>query len=403
LNSEIRFRHFYLARGIFLIALIALAIWLRWLYIANVGLHVDEFSTLWGSRQVMDSGLPLMPSGVLYTRGLFSTYLIAAVGKLFGLSFTAGRLPSLIFGVLTVVATFVLGRRSWNERVGWLAAVLLALLPEAIEASGRARFYAPLSLWSLLAVGILFLTVSHQPNREKDRSLRYGNHVLFGIFFAASIFSQEATILLYPALLLCMVWWRGFRYLLRLPVLLGQGIAVAAIGLRLVIEQIGQPGQLQSIQSDSPYLALALDIPAAWQAFDQLFMSPVRLPLTIAALIALTVALVAVGRNRWRIADLTPYHQATIWYAAQFLFVLLVLLTIVGEDWRHPRYVLFIQQFWLLVGAAGVIWVIDRLLAGQTGRWVATLAVTTLVVLFTWPNAIDMTEREMLLEFCYLS
>ncbi len=386
----------YPATVIVLVALMPLAIWVRWHYVANVGLHVDEFSTLWGSRQVMNSGLPLMPSGVLYTRGLFSTYLIAAVGKLFGLTYIVGRMPSLIFGVLAVLATFFLGQRSWNARAGLLAAALLALLPEAIEASGRARFYAPLSLWSLLAVGILFLTVRHPLKVEKDHALRYGNHILFGLFFAASLFSQEATILLYPASLLCMIWWRGYRYLLKLPVLVGQGIAVAAIGLRLAIEQIGQPGQLESIQSGSPYLALSLDIPAAWRAFDQLFVSPVRLPWTIAALVAVTVALIAIRRNRWRIAGLAPFHQATLWYAAQFLFVLGVLLTVVGEDWRHPRYVLFIQQFWLLVGAAGAIWVIDRLLKGGTGRWIATAAVTGMALFFMWSDAIDMTEREML-------
>ncbi len=373
-----------------------LAIWLRWRYIMNVGLHVDEFSTLWGSRQVMDSGLPLMPSGVLYTRGLFSTYLIAAVGKLFGLTYVVGRMPSLVFGVLAVLATFFLGQRSWNARVGLLAAALLALLPEAIEASGRARFYAPLSLWSLLAVGILFLTVRYPLKSEEDHALRYSSHILFGLFFAASLFSQEATILLYPALVLCMIGWRGYRYLLKLPVLAGQGIAFAAIGLRLAIEQIGQPGQLESIQSGAPYLALSLDIPAAWQAFDQLFVSPLRLPWTIAALIALTVALVGVGRNRWRIAGLAPFHQATIWYSAQFLFVLGVLLTVVGEDWRHPRYILFIQQFWLLVGAAGTLWVVDRLLTGSMGRWIATIAVTGIAVFFMWSDAVDMSEREML-------
>ena len=226
--------------------------------------------------------------------------------------------------------------------------------------------------------------------------MRYRNHILFGLFFAAALFSQEATILLYPALLACMIWWRGFRYLLKPPVLLGQGIAIAAIGLRFAIEQIGQPGQLESIQSGSPYLALSLDIPAAWQAFDQLFVSPVRLPVTIAALIAVAVALAAVGRNRWRMVDLSSYHQATIWYSAQFFFVLVILLTVVGADWRHPRYVLFIQQFWLMVGAAGIVWVIDRAIAGQTARWVATLAVTALAVLAMWPDAIDMTRREML-------
>ena len=117
---KIPLRHSSWAPGVYLVVVIALAIWLRWLYIVNVGLHVDEFSTLWGSRQVMNSGLPLMPSGVLYTRGLFSTYVIAAVGKVFGLTFTAGRMPSLVFGVLAVVAAFFLaGAVGMSASAGW--------------------------------------------------------------------------------------------------------------------------------------------------------------------------------------------------------------------------------------------------------------------------------------------
>jgi uncharacterized membrane protein len=385
-----------LATAIALVFVIALSAWLRWLYVADVGLHVDEFSTLWGSRQVMNSGLPLMPSGVLYTRGLFSTYLIAAAGKLFGLTIIVGRMPSLIFGVLAVMATFFLGRRSWNERVGWLAAILLALLPEAIEASGRARFYAPLSLWSLLAVGILFLAVRHQPNGQADNGARYRNHILFGLFFSAALFSQEATILLYPSLLICLVWWRGFRYLLKPPVLLGQGLAMAAIGLRLAIELFGQPGQIEVMQSNSPYLSLAFDISGAWQVFAQPFISPLRLPITLAALLAVVVALIALRRKQWHLASLSNYHQATLWYATQYTFVMVLLLTLVGEVWRRPRYVFFIQQLWLLTGTAGIIWLVDRLLPGKVARWIATLGLTALAVVAMWPDAIGMTRREML-------
>jgi 4-amino-4-deoxy-L-arabinose transferase-like glycosyltransferase len=388
-----------LIHGGYLLAVVGLAFWLRWLYAINVGVHVDEFSTLWASRQVLTSGAPIMPSGVLYTRGLFSTYIIAAFGALFGLTYTVGRAPSIFFGVATVIALFWLAWRGWNPRVAWLAAIMLAMLPEAIEASGRARFYAPLSLWSLLAVGILFLTVRHQPGRQvdgdQDPALRYRNHILFGLCFAASIFSQEATVLLYPPLILGMIGWRGVRYLFRPPVLAGQLIGIAAIGLRFLIEQVGQPGQLETIQSGSPYLTLAVDIPHAWRSFSGLFVSPTRLPVSIFALIAVAVALFALWKGRWRIHDLSPYHQATLWYGVQFFFVFAVLLTIVGPDWRHPRYLLFIQQFWLLLGAAGVVLLIDRTLAGRTGRWVATAVVTAAIALIMWPDAIDITHARM--------
>ena len=135
-------------KGVFLglaglLALLALAFWLRWQYATTISLYVDEFTTLWAARRVLDTGAPIMPSGVLYTRGLLATYVTALAGLLAGgLSYTVGRLPSILFGLATVLAIFGVGRRVWNSRVGWLAALGLALLPEAIVWGARARFYA---------------------------------------------------------------------------------------------------------------------------------------------------------------------------------------------------------------------------------------------------------------------
>ena len=78
--------------------LLALALWLRWRYMQQISLHVDEFTTLWAATRVQESGLPRMPSGVLYTRGLLASYVEALFLSLFGFSYTVGRLPGLVFG-----------------------------------------------------------------------------------------------------------------------------------------------------------------------------------------------------------------------------------------------------------------------------------------------------------------
>ena len=128
----------------------AVALWLRWQYASTISPNVDEFTSLWVARRALETGTPIMPSGVLYPRGLLTTYLTALVMGLWGDSYAVGRLPSLFFGLASLVAIFALGRRAWNQRVGWLAVVGLALLPEAVVWSGRARFYAPLLFFVLL-------------------------------------------------------------------------------------------------------------------------------------------------------------------------------------------------------------------------------------------------------------
>ncbi|MCB0054244.1 MAG: glycosyltransferase family 39 protein, partial [Caldilinea sp.] len=137
-------------------ALLVLAFWLRWQYAQTISLYVDEFTTLWAARRTLELGAPLMPSGVLYTRGLLATYVTALAGAVAGLDYITGRVPSILFGLATIAAIFAAGRREWNTRVGWLAALGLALLPEAIVWSGRARFYAQLQFFALLALWAAF-------------------------------------------------------------------------------------------------------------------------------------------------------------------------------------------------------------------------------------------------------
>jgi hypothetical protein len=55
---------------------------------------VDEFTTLWAASWVQKLGVPRMPSGVLYTRGLLSSYVEALFLTLFGDSYTVGVCPA---------------------------------------------------------------------------------------------------------------------------------------------------------------------------------------------------------------------------------------------------------------------------------------------------------------------
>lgn len=158
------------------VTLLLIAFWLRWRYVQEISLYVDEFTTLWAARRVQEVGAPLMPSGVLYTRGLLASYLEAAFLTLFGFSYTVGRLPSVLFSLASIGVTFLIGKRLWNWRVGWLAAVGLTLLPEAIIWGGRARFYAQLQCLALLLVWSAFgaITEPHPPSPDSKSRIRRG-------------------------------------------------------------------------------------------------------------------------------------------------------------------------------------------------------------------------------------
>lgn len=375
--------------------LLVLGFWLRWRHIQNVSLHVDEFTTLWAARRTLELGAPLMPSGVLYTRGLLATYVTALAGALAGLDYTTGRLPALFFNLATIAAIFAIGRREWNGRVAWLAALGLTLLPEAILWGGRARFYAQLQFFTLLTVWAAFWAVK-APDAEKGWSKElFKRHLIFSLFFLLALFSQEQTVLLYPPLLLGMVLWRGLRWLLRREVWPAHALILAGMVVRYLIEIFGQPGFFETIQAERPYVTPRFDVATAWPAYAPLLTAPERLPWTLAALLAVGVALVALAQQRWRLAHLRPFHQATLFFAWPFLFVLIFILTLVGGQWREARYLFLVQPLWLLTGAAGAIWPIEARLAREPWRWATTLALSGVVVWMGWQPALAATTRQV--------
>ena len=73
--------------------------------------------------------------------------------RLFGISEMAVRMPSVIFGVLTIYVVFLLGQKLHSKALGLFSALLLAINPLHIYYSQEARMYA----LATLAVSINFL------------------------------------------------------------------------------------------------------------------------------------------------------------------------------------------------------------------------------------------------------
>jgi 4-amino-4-deoxy-L-arabinose transferase-like glycosyltransferase len=378
-----------------LAAVLAFAFWLRWQYTQTISLYVDEFTTLWAAQRTQAIGAPIMPSEVLYTRGLLATYVTAAVGALAGLDYTTGRLPSLIFGLATILVLFAVGRREWNVRVGWLAALGLALLPEAIIWSGRARFYAQFQFFTLLTIWAAYWAIQEDRNRVSPRNSVSVRQLLFAACFILALFSQEQTVLLYPSLLLAMVLWRGGRFLLRREIWPAHLLILAAMAARYAVEILGQPGFFETIQAERPYVGLIFDVAATWPAYAPLLVAPDRLPWTLAGALAIGAALAALARGGWRPVQIDRFHQATLFFVLQFAFVFAFILTLVGGQWREARYLFFVQPVWLLASAAGVVWLIDRLLRRDRWRWVATAMLSLLIVWNGWAPATAVLTRQV--------
>lgn len=125
------------------------------LYAINLGRlpHPDELHHVLAARGLLATGEPRLAEG-LYTRGLLYTWLVAQSFALFGESLAAARIPSLIPMAALVAVLFAWLRREAGPRAAWIAAVLFAVSPFAVDIAQFSRFYA-LQMLSFFLAAIL--------------------------------------------------------------------------------------------------------------------------------------------------------------------------------------------------------------------------------------------------------
>jgi hypothetical protein len=90
---------------------------------------------------IVKDGMPILPSGMLYPRGLTQLYLMAGSVQLFGESEWALRLPSALCGVALIALAYLAGRRFLEPRWNLAFTTAVAYQPEVIVYTQTARMY----------------------------------------------------------------------------------------------------------------------------------------------------------------------------------------------------------------------------------------------------------------------
>ena len=114
-QSLMRAEYFALA------VLCVIAALLRFWGLGSLGLEVDEGVQGLTVQGWLDSGLPVLPSGMMYRRAIPFGAIQALSARTFGLDEFALRLPAALFGVLAVPVTFALARVLFDRRIAWTA------------------------------------------------------------------------------------------------------------------------------------------------------------------------------------------------------------------------------------------------------------------------------------------
>ena len=111
--------------------------------VSRSGYLLDEELTTFAVQGIVRHGLPTLPSGALYARGLPYSYVAAGAGQILGYGLPAYRLVSLVLGALAIVVMFAAARAADRNAITGIAACwLIALYPGMAIASSWARFYS---------------------------------------------------------------------------------------------------------------------------------------------------------------------------------------------------------------------------------------------------------------------
>ncbi|MCA9438086.1 MAG: glycosyltransferase family 39 protein, partial [Candidatus Omnitrophica bacterium] len=145
----------------------------------------DEITTLRDSRQSF--------SHLVQTYYTHKGYILAAKisTSIFGESWTALRLPSIVMGGLTIAAVYWLGTLLYRRSVGIVAAAYLLLHPNFLFHSTDARGYQGACLFSILAAGFIWRGLSE---------VKVLDCVLAAICLFLGLMMQPAGALTYPGM-----------------------------------------------------------------------------------------------------------------------------------------------------------------------------------------------------------
>ncbi len=150
-------------------------------------------------------------------------WLVKPWSALFNYSPEGIRSFSFIFGILTVVSIYWIGKRMFSTRAGLLAAAITAISPFAIEYSQEARMY---SLFGFLFLWSVWFFVKAL---NDDKRI---NWILWGVFAGLSFLTHYLSLFFFIVFYFCYILYgRNFQEKKWIKAILGHGNFWLGVGV----------------------------------------------------------------------------------------------------------------------------------------------------------------------------
>jgi hypothetical protein len=205
------------------------------LQLSRAGYSADEEFTVFAVRGIAADAVPLLPSGLLYDRGVLYSYgsWLARVAS--GSELPAYRALSLLSAVATLAIVFALVRRLSSTTAALLASLLVATSVPFWAAATTARFYAPfLTIYLGALLALCTLGTNPVGTLGTVRTVRTVRTLgALAVLAALARWTHELafTLVAVPALLFVLApkgerrpWWRA-------SLAVAAGLAVAQAGI----------------------------------------------------------------------------------------------------------------------------------------------------------------------------
>ncbi|WP_135388998.1 glycosyltransferase family 39 protein [Methanolobus halotolerans] len=204
--ATMKYRSQFIKENILIILIVVLGSSLRLYNLGNESFWFDETISSIAAIALSENGSPVFSSGLYYGRAILNTFLIALSFGVFGVSEFAGRFPSVIFGILTVILAYHIGSVWGNKRIGVIAAFLVAFSVWEIAWSRQARMYQQLQFFYLLSLYLFYEYISHREKKHLylliasfaatilSHVFGYTLIVVFLVFLAVSAMKQKRSI-----------------------------------------------------------------------------------------------------------------------------------------------------------------------------------------------------------------
>jgi len=323
--------------SLFLYFLIVIGFYLRFNNLGYLSFSVDEFFTTYAAIGIFEHGTPAMPSGMLYTRSILNTSLIALSFKIFGINEFSARIVSVIFGTLMIPLVYLMGAKFANKRVGLLAAVLITFSVWEIVYAREARMYAQFQFFYLLAAYLFYSGLNK--NNLKTLSIS-------AIAFICALLSHRLALTFLPVVVFYILLYK--RDILKERYFIFGTLISAGLALLYMIVTGKTP--FDYIPSGSPIWAQK---PFYFYAYSSV----------LNILFLLVCISVVVQIMLWRSASIENRNGNQYFYPYLLLnfFIPFIILSIFA--WKSSRYAFYIFPFLVLSSSYAIdLYIIRKLI-----------------------------------------